>query len=142
MPDRKEPGSAWFTSAHIGVATAGVVGIVIDASPAAVSVLGGIGTWGVVGWSLLFTVSGVLGVLARARGWYWAETTAVDMTTAGLWLWGAMVLAAGHPAATQAGIMFLSAGLLLNGWSLYRKHRLRIRRTLIIEGAVREGLRT
>lgn len=141
MPSRHEPGSSWFTASHIVSAGVGIVGVTLDPSPSVVAALGPVGHFGVVIWSSLFIISGVLGLLARLKKWYWAETIAVDMTSAGLILWGAMVVIAGDQAALQAGLRFFACAFIIHGWAVYRRHRLSNLTDQAITAAVRDGLR-
>jgi hypothetical protein len=126
MPDRHQPGSAWFVLAYLLAAMAGIVGILLEPSVPVRRVLTETHVgWAVAVWSTGFLVAGVAAATARWRFWYQAEVRAVFALAGLFWLWAAMVAAAGSGSAWQAGVGFASAGSFMVGWGRYRLYRLR-----------------
>lgn len=128
MPDRRSPGSRWYVAAHLVIAAAGLVGLVVEPSPSVREVLGMYGFgWTVAAWSATLTLAGVLAAWARLAQRYYAETAAVDLVAAVLLVWAILVgivVAGGQRSSLQAALAFVAAALLMHGWAKYRRSRL------------------
>ncbi|MCR6649695.1 MAG: hypothetical protein NVV70_16750 [Cellulomonas sp.] len=126
MPDRRQPGSAWFALAYALAAAAGLVGLLAQPSVSVREVLAETHIeWAVLVWSLGFLIAGAGATIARWRAWYQAEVRAVYALAGMFWLWTAMVAAAGSGSAWQAGVGFAASGSFMVGWARYRLYRLR-----------------
>lgn len=116
--------SKWFYVAHLLAAAVGISGLFVPPSPSVAEVLGEAGAaWAVWVWSLGFGITGVLGTLARWRGWPLAEAVAIDTMAAMFLLWAVMV-AVGSPASgTQAALGFTLAATFMHGSARNRRQR-------------------
>lgn len=116
--------SRWFYAAHLLAAAVGISGLFVPPSPSVAEVLGEAGAaWAVWVWSLGFGVTGVLGILARWRGWTLAETAAIDTMAAMFMLWAVMVVVASPGSGTQAALGFALAATFMHGSARGRRRR-------------------
>jgi predicted membrane channel-forming protein YqfA (hemolysin III family) len=126
MPDLGQPGSHWFTASYLATTLAGLIGVLGPLSQAVEETLGPLGLFAAMLWSSVFVAGGSLGLAARLKRWYRAETTAANVVAGGVTLWAGMILYATPlgGAGTQIGIWMLGAALMQRGWSRYRRVRL------------------
>lgn len=134
MPDVGQRGSRWFTTAHLFTVAAGISGVTVGGNGSVQEQLGSayVAIWT---WSALFAASGSLGIIARARHWYRAETTAADVTCVGVLLWALLMFSFTPPwsALWQVAIWMLGSVAHLHGWAVYRRARLDDRARLLKE---------
>lgn len=117
--------SRWFYAAHLLAAAVGVSGLFVPPSPSVAEVLGEAGAaWAVWVWSLGFGITGVLGTVARWRGWPLAEAAAIDTMAAMFMLWAVMVFV-GTPelGGSQAALGFTLAATFMHGTVRSRRRR-------------------
>lgn len=117
--------SRWFYAAHLLAAAVGVSGLFVPPSPSVAMVLGHAGAnWAVWVWSLGFGVTGVLGTVARWRGWLLAEAAAIDTMAAMFTPWALMVLVAAPHSGVQAALGFALAATFMHGSARGRRRRM------------------